>query len=79
MVQTRQGRTRGLRKELGKMTGRDLIEWIKANHAERLQIVVIDDGYAIFPARPEVRENEDLKRVYVNSAGLKKGEKSVVM
>lgn len=61
------------------MTGRDLIEWIKANHAERLQIVVIDDGYAIFPARPEVWENDDLKRVYVNSAGLKKGEKSVVM
>ena len=61
------------------MTGRDLIEWIKANHAERLQIVVIDDGYAIFPARPEVRENDDLKRIYVNSAGLERGKNSVVM
>lgn len=61
------------------MTGRDLIEWIKANRAEKMQIVVIDDGYAIFPARPEVRENDDLKRIYINDAGLRRGEKCVVL
>lgn len=61
------------------MTGRELIEWIKANRAEKMQIVVIDDGYAVFPARPEIREADDLKRIYVNSAGLRKGEKCVTM
>lgn len=61
------------------MTGRELIGWIKEHHAENMQIVVIDDGYAIFPARPEVRENDDLKRIYVNSAGLERGKNSVVM
>ena len=61
------------------MTGRELIAWIQKNRAENMQVVTIEDGYALFPAHPEIRENEDLKRVYVNSAGLKKGEKSVVM
>lgn len=61
------------------MTGRDLIEWIKANHAERMQVVVIDDGYALYRARPEVRDSGELTRVYVNSAGLNRVEKCVVM
>lgn len=61
------------------MTGRELIAWIKENRAESMQVIVIDDGYAVFQARPEVRETDDLKRVYVNSAGLRKGEKCVVM
>lgn len=61
------------------MTGRELVAWIQKNKAENMQIVVIDDGYAIFPARPEVRENEDLRRIYINSAGLEHGKKSVVM
>lgn len=61
------------------MTGRELIAWIRENKAENMQVVIIDDGYAIFRSRPEVRENNELKRVYVDSAGLLKGEKSVVM
>lgn len=61
------------------MTGRELIAWIKENRAESMQVIVIDDGYAVFQARPEVRECDELKRVYVNSAGLRKGEKCVVM
>lgn len=61
------------------MTGRELIAWIKENRAENCQVVVIDDGYAVFQARPEVREGDELKRVYVNSAGIRKGEKVVVM
>jgi len=61
------------------MTGRELIEWIKQNHAEKMQVVQIEDGYAVFLVRPEIRENDDLKRIYINSAGLKKGEKSVVI
>ena len=61
------------------MTGRELIAWIREHHAESKQVVVIDDGYAIFPARPEIRDNEDLRRIYVNSAGLRKNEESIVM
>ena len=61
------------------MTGKELIAWIEKNHAEHMQVVVIDEGYAIFQARPEIRDNEELKRVYVNSARLDKHKQSIVM
>ena len=61
------------------MTGRELIEWIKANKAEGMQVVQIEDGYAVFRSRPEVREADEIKRIYVNSAGMRKGEKVIVM
>ena len=61
------------------MTGRELIDWIHTNHAESMQVVIVDEGYAVFRARPEIRDNEDLKRVYVNSAGLKDNQQSIAM
>lgn len=61
------------------MTGRELIEWIKANKAEGMQVVQIEDGYAVFRSRPEVREADEIKRIYVNSAGMRKGEKVIVL
>jgi len=61
------------------MTGREMVAWIKEHHAENMQIVVIEDGYAVFRSRPEVREADEIKRIYVNSAGMRKGEKVIVM
>jgi len=61
------------------MTGKELIAWIRENKAENLQMLVIDDGYAVFMARPEVREADELKRVYVSTGWLRKGEKAVVL
>lgn len=61
------------------MTGSELIDWIKRNHAEHMQVVIIDDGYAVFLAKPEIRDNEELKRIYVNSAGLDRHRQSIVM
>lgn len=61
------------------MTGRELIDWIHANHAESMQVVIVDEGYAVFRAKPEVRDNEELKRIYVNSAGLKDKQQSIAM
>lgn len=61
------------------MTGAELIAWIKANKAEKMQVLMVEDGYAVFPVRPEVRENNELKKAYVSTNWLRNGEKSVVI
>lgn len=61
------------------VTGKDLVKWIEENDAGDCQVTMIEDGYMVFKAHPEMHENAELKAKYGNANWMKKEGRSIVI
>ena len=61
------------------MTGGELVEWIRENKAEDMQVLWVDDESMVYKAKPEIVENAELQRKYGHTGRLSRDGRSVVV
>ena len=62
------------------MTGKQLIQWIKDHEAEEMDILQIDDGYAVYSVYdPKIVKGKDIKKMYNNTTHLKEDKDYILI
>ena len=62
------------------MTGRELIAWIRENHAEDAEVIYLQEDGIVTPIfSPEVRENADVKDEYYEARYLPDEGRCVIL
>ena len=61
------------------MTGRELTEWIRENHAEDMDVLYLQDDGIVNGIMPEVQDNRLIREEYWEAGFLPEEGKSVIL
>lgn len=68
------------KKEVERMTGKEIIDWIRENHAEDMDILCMGyDGLIVQIIDPEIRDNAEIKEEYWECGYLPDEGRSVIL
>ena len=61
------------------MTGRELVEWIRENNAEDMEILFLQDDGVITRVSPEIQSNIRIRQEYWETGFLPETGESVIL